>query len=874
MKINYLDFRDNLFERSIDSTHAKAYVFDNFQNLSMAREYYQISFLYQQSKFLMMRDFKEKIFPSDKLILKEEKLTVLFYDLLTEEEKKMLNINNYFDAIEISNEFIKFYRDLREYNTGDISKKIRLRDWQLKKYNILQLIRDRYKSRLDELNYTDQILVLDFHNLTTDFFDDFQELVFVNIINFTPFEKELIERLEDKGIKVQLYMQLKEEDYDENNLKIKSVSLPENLNTELELYYTEEDLLQLTNMIYRLEKGKEYTILDANFTQSNYNQLVTSSKIKINKQISFSETKIFSFLDTLYNLLSNAKFAGGTMKVELSDLLTGCYRQEFRDYFDLGIETIKKLHSLAAEGFVYINSELIDNSNLPGLKGLKTILEEIEKISTLHNLKDFCQYLQQLNLEKLNDKTYQNNIDEYFDALLELYSIEEMEIVKSWEKYFNNQSKGLFLLILNYLRFKQVKEVIEDEESTGNKIKDLPGAPHLNNNRLIILNTSCGLIPSEGERGFLLTDKQRSQLGLNCISDKSLEERYSFYRHIFSSDRAIITGLKNMEGNVTTSSFVEELRLKYNLELKEMPIKSTQYSQVIESVFEDYNNVSKKDVFFRKKSPVNLYEDRLLIEKEDFSDTVYSLGYYKYRVLKDCYYKFFLEHITGLKEERVSIEREIQPLILGTLVHEIFATIIQETGFDFQAKKDLVRMIVEEKYKSYNLKVNSYYQKYYRDILLPQITESIIYFFHVMKKRVDGIRGVQTELSPSGGKDNIFYKHQITNIYLNGRIDLLIDTGDKKYIIDFKTGQGSTEQLDFYSLMLSDELTSGREIDKGIYSVIDQKFLWGRSGSETVFAEEIADIFDDFFSGEEYTAEYKSRCDRCSMIDICQVVIE
>ncbi|MFW5992358.1 MAG: PD-(D/E)XK nuclease family protein, partial [Halanaerobiaceae bacterium] len=113
------------------------------------------------------------------------------------------------------------------------------------------------------------------------------------------------------------------------------------------------------------------------------------------------------------------------------------------------------------------------------------------------------------------------------------------------------------------------------------------------------------------------------------------------------------------------------------------------------------------------------------------------------------------------------------------------------------------------------------------------------------------------------------------SIYLNGRIDLLIDTEETKYIIDFKTGRGDKEQLDFYSLLIhNNEETDYEMIDKFIYDVMDKKFLPGRAGNEADFAWKIKNALQEFFTGEKYTAEYSSRCERCKMFDICRVVIK
>lgn len=863
MKINYIDYQKDLFSEAIDSNRPKVYVFDNFHNMLKAREYYNKPFLQQESIFITTMDLKEKLFPIDRLILKEEKLSVIFYELLTDEEKRKLKIDNYFDVIDLAAEFFQFYAELNEYNVDRIDA-LNLRDWQQEKYRILQSIRDRYINRMDELNYTDRTLTFNFENFSTQFLNDYQDIVFVNVLNFTPKEKELLNRLEEAGKNVQLYLQVPAGDYDQVNLKLKAVSLPEAPGTEIELYHTEEDLLQIVNLIFKAENLEDCSILDADYNNSSYHRLLSVEKIKIDKDISFTETKIFRFLKVLFNLYSNADTSEGSIQLEIGSLLEACYLQEFRDYYQLHTYYLKGLQELVREDFVYVPDGLIEYK---GLGRLKLVLEDIKKISQMESLREFCDFLESIHLKKLNDKLFYNNISQYFDSLLELHSLEEMGIVSSWDKYFNDKARGFFQMVLNYLRYKQIKEV-RDEEA-GIELENLLTAPHSNRENLMIMNASKGVIPSETAGGFLLTDKQRSELGLKTVHDRRLEEKYYFFRHIFSSKKAIIYSLKNLEKNITTSSFVDELRLKYGIKLRDTEIKAEHYPAVAASIFP-----SGPEVFGKKIDPATKQKDKLIIEKEDFPEKGFSLGYYKYKTLQDCHYRFYLEQVARLEEERVLIEKKLTPKVIGIIVHEIFADIINEAGREFQVEERLVKQFIENKFASYNYKINNYYKKYYRDILLNKVRESILHFFKEMKRRINGeIRDILLEWSPADGENRAFFEHKFTHIFLNGRIDLLIAAGDKRYIVDFKTGGSSDDQLDFYFLMINPDLKTDLQIEKGIYAVMDARYLPGHPGSEVKFARKMRENISQLFAGGEYSSVYKSRCRDCSFADICRVVV-
>ncbi|WP_408956575.1 PD-(D/E)XK nuclease family protein [Natroniella sp. ANB-PHB2] len=861
MEINYIDYSADLFETAIDNTKPKVYIFANHASKLAAKDYYQRPFLEQESLFLMMAELKEKLFPSDRLLLKEEKLVILFYELLTAEDKRRLKINNYNDAIDLANQFFNFYHELAEYKIDKIEG---LNGWQQEKYDIFQRLRKRCITKMEELNYSDRRLNYKVANFNPGYFNDFVEIVFVNILNFTPLEKELLSKLEGAGYTVRLYNQISPADYDEQDLELKSVTLPDELDTELEIYQTNEELLQLVAAFSKVEQVEDnYTILDADFENNNYHNLLSSTKVKIDQDVKFTRTKLYRFLETLYTLLKNADSSKGELRLWLEDVVEASYLTEFRDYYDLGKEELAEIEKLAQNDYLYLSQELIDEE----LIQLEAILNEIEQLSKLGRLTEFCSYLEGMELEKLIEEQYKDDLAVFISGLAELVSIEEMEIIDSWSQYFSNTAQGLFLLILNYFKFKPIKRLVGDEQA-GVEIKDLLASSFINRDKIIFLNLAEGILPKKEEANFLLTTEQRERLGLKVHSQRRLEMKYKFFRHLLSSKQVVIFTLKSEARNIAISSFIEELKVDYNLEEKDVDLGDGNYPQIIKSIFNC--NADLLGLELARNS------DRLKIEAEDFPDQKLSLGYYKYSCLKECSYKFYLKYIGQLEDKRAKFDNKLSKKVLGILVHRVFAKIVdrEEAKFksnDFKVDNRIIRKVLEEELTSFDLKIPRDYENYYRDVLFKAVQDSIAYFLSKVNQRLDSeVIGVLSEWAPDREEREVFLASDKLDIWLSGRIDLMIETEDEKYLIDYKTGGGDTKQLDFYALLCDFE--AKETINKQVYQVMEKKFNWVKSGSEEKFAEKLTEVLKErLINSEEYKAEFKSRCRRCNYLDICKV---
>ena len=121
-----------------------------FKYYDIAEEYTKVddkSILYLDNN-INVADFFENVTITDKIILKEEKEVMFFYDCLDSDKKKFFNINKYFDCIDVAYNYYSLMSELFENNIE--MKDISYDDWQepyLKNiYDIHNIMLDKVKN--------------------------------------------------------------------------------------------------------------------------------------------------------------------------------------------------------------------------------------------------------------------------------------------------------------------------------------------------------------------------------------------------------------------------------------------------------------------------------------------------------------------------------------------------------------------------------------------------------------------------------------------------------------------------------------------------------------------------------------------------------
>ena len=884
MKINYYKYKEQFLQQILNRKKPAVYIFSNYKSKIKVHQQNKNIFLKKQDLFLDLKEFKEKVSPDSKLIIREEKLTSIFYKLLTDKEKQNLKITDYFDVIEISSKFYNFFRKFEAYYPDkDLNElkqilynNVDLKIWQKKKFSVFFKVRKRYLEYMDKKNYVDQDTAFSRANFTDNYFSNYEKVVFVNKINFNNKEKKLINFLENKNYDVELNLQLKKEDFSEKELKLTSVTLPEKKESNIKLFTVKESLMQLVNSFLQIKQEnteEKIDIFDCDFKSQNYHKYLNKNLVEVDKSRSFTETKIYKFLNYLKDILNTLDRRKGYLQLEIGEILKAANNDFFRDYYEISISDKRQILELKNNNYVYLTEDLLKSKNL--FSYIK-IFEDIKNLEKINSFADFRTFLDQLDLNKLNSMIFKNDLKIFYSSIHEIKTLSQMKIIDNWKNYFNNLAKGFLKFFLNYLRYKEIKEFENNDKNASFKISDFKSAAEIKRKNLAIINTSSDVL-NQKDNNFILSNKQLNNLGLPKSEKDNLIEKYYFMRHILSSDNAYVFSKKNLEENISESAYMEELALKYNLKIQRPHYNNNHFNKVIEQVFYNDQNLRKGS---GRNFPPNFKNEKLLMEKDDFLDYS-SLSYYRFKRMKDCQYRYFLEFIIGIDKNDYEVAKQMNVMVFGSLVHKIFAEIMKDVNLNLELKNKNLDKITEKVLTKYDLKINNYFEKYYNEVLFEKVKESALFFLkEISRMKKSKTKEILTELSNKEWKEksetvddiNIIFENKFTKFYLNGRVDLLLKNASENFIIDFKTGGKDTDQLDFYELMLYPD-NNQIQVKKMIYNVIDEKFNTSYKSKEK-FKSVIKEELNEFMKEREYTRIYKSRCENCPYYDICRVVLK
>lgn len=852
---NYIDLKKNIFEEVINNNEKNVYIFNSYQNKKEAEKYITSPLFSKKPLFLTLNEFKEILFAKNSVLLREEKEVLMFYEALTVKDKEILKVDNYYDIIDVAANFLNFYKELNEYQVKKIKN---LEEWQKEKYKIFEKIKLQYTDLLIKKGYTSPFLNNDISNINLGYFVNNARFHFMNILSFTPLEKLILIKL-NKTNEINIHIDIAKKDYNEKELKIKNFTLQKELKSNVKIYEVGEPFLEIINVLEAINKNNiKYDIFDANFENNNYSKILSDDMLEIDTPIKLTDSKIYLIINSLYRLLNTSEYKNNLIVLNLNEILKLIQYKVFNKYFNINLIDIKYIENLINQDYKYFNKS-IDSDFKESKEKFVQILKEIEKILKFKNLKDYVKYLENINLELLKDNSFEDEISKYFEALSEIVVIEDMNIVTSWTNYFKKGkiSEGLFRLVLKYLRFKKIKKV--KEEKSSNKICDIKMVTNKKYENLILMNITEGVFPSKFKPSFLLTESQRVNLGLKSYEMGKIEEKYHFFKSIYNSDNIIIFTTKNESNNIEISSFVEELSLKYKIEIVKPQITQEHYKEIIDNIF------IKKDypvIFDNEK-------DQLLFEIADFKNETLHISAYDHKILKECYYKFYLKKIARLEEKTNEIEYKIDKRLFGIIIHNILEIIGKQMknrllDNNFYISNSEIKKVLNETLMKIDLKLPTTFQKYYDEILFPIVVEAVEKFYLELNKIMNNEKISDVLIEKS--KTLSLIKDRI-NVELSGRIDLVIETMSNHHLFDYKSGSGHFSQLDFYSILFYGESNLSK---KYIYNIMDKKFQKRKANEKELTREILTEDLLTFIKSKNYSKTDKfSICKRCEFFDIC-----
>ena len=858
LNFKYYTYNQNLFKEII-TEEPEVYIFTNYNDLKEALRYYQPQPLSQQSQFFSLKEFKERLFSSDQILLKEEKLPLLLYSVLTKEEKSKLRLQSYQDIYQFSARFFAYFKLLQDYQLNQIEG---LADWQQERVKRLESIKKRYQRCLKELGFVDQLLLKEEKNLNLQFLREFKKINLFNILDFSPYFKDLLQEVAQE-FEVELHLQLKEADFNQEKLKIEELTLPAETN-KIEIKKTNSKLKSLAALLNEKENSTENVqLLDAGREIDAAE--ILSDQFNLDSYQSLSKTAVYKLLDSLYQLYQQGK-ASSQILIELKELYDLSTQSLFREWLELKAEDLQKIEELLRQDYYYLDLELLE-AELPCLKPLYNFLKKIRKIKTISDLADLITNISEFALENEAKET----AEKFNDSLLELKSIEEMGIVKSWQNYYSDQGAGLFSLFLNHLSFKSISLSKNDEAA---EFLSLEKAPQIKRKKLLVNNLIQDNFAQKNDGLYFLSEKQLKNNGLLLKHKNQLLKKYKFLRHILNAEQSIVYTVENEEQNISPAVILEELALEYGLDYQESEINNLSEKEILNNLF-DYQ--TELDLKVNNSAAFN---QNLQLENADFGSS-FNFSYYKYKALKDCSHRFYLEQLSRL-DTSLEIKPSLSLMALGILTHEIFGELIIYARKQKLAPREIPaasrKKIIRKAIEANKLKIDRDYLNYYQQIIFKSLEESFIHFAELLQKYLpEDCRDILVEWPEWNYQRQKYFAVQQADFYLSGRIDLLLLNEAEYFIVDFKTGSGDRKQLDFYSLMLrqnyQDQLPA--ESRKAIYNVFDQAFehSYNKIEKEDSLGAELQELTEMLFAAGEYERIYKSRCQRCPYQDICRVEV-
>lgn len=842
MKFKYYEFGEEIYSSVFKecSGENQIFIFNGETEKNSAKFDYFQNFKFEDNILMTMQELKDMIFPSTAPLLREEKRILIFYKVLNEDEREFFGIKNYFDSIDIANNFFILMSELTESESGDIYSEIELNEKQIQIYEKFQNIKLKYIEKLKELDFNDYISLNKIENIECSSIVNYKKIVFVNIPYFTRFEKKIINKISEY-MESEIHIFKSEKSYCEENLCIENIELNKKSikKNNLKIRRFDDKFIETASLAESVKLENKSVLVECD-KDSGYTEFLSVNLFARDNSIEFTETLLFKFIASLYNLYSSMELIDGNRFLNGEKLLELLLFKEFREYFN--IESNKEIISIIEDGNKYINSSV---------KSVLLIFNEMEKIDSVKTVGEFLNYLLSIDISKFKEQKYSNTEEVYFSAIFEMSSMETMKILEEsdYELFFGKRrSENIFRLILKFLRFKKIK-MSYIKEKTENKIVDFKSCDTILKgfDKIIFLNMIEGIIPSKKVNNFLFTEEQRKKLGFITYEQKRNYEKFKFTSLLNSVESAEIFTIYNESKNIGISSFIEEIMINLKLTDEKREENQKYYSDVTDSLYRNYNNF-------------NFKIEECIKENEKLENL--KIGYYDFNNLKICNYKFYLKKIEGVEKEYPKISYSPEMAVIGIIVHDIFRVVfekIKKEGIDNFSKENSIK-IIQNRIKENREKFPVPYIPYYEKIIAEHIAESICFFIEENRVRIES-----ADIFP---EQKIEKEIENGSVKISGRVDLISVKNGYTSIFDYKTGSGNMEQLDFYQAVINKE-SDEEIIDKIIYSVFKMENEVSQKTKLT--ASEIEEVIRAFIKSSSYKKNPSEKeCSRCEYKEICR----
>ena len=636
-------------------------------------------------------------------------------------------------------------------------------------------------------------------------------------------------------------MQLSENDFNEEKLKIKdSFSLPEKneflekFGTNIQIFEYENKFSQVLGIVKKLDESeneekienrvnyKIYDLQDNGEDGKKDYQLLRQEKISSNLELTMKKTKIYKILELICNILENVKIVekklennekfeniekkdeknfGHDLRIRMKDLYSGFKSDDFlrifglKKSYDFFMEIVEQDYRYMSKNEIFRilenqNGKFSRNPKDIEAAGIINFIDEIEKIFEYETLGEYENYLEKI-FERSGELD-KNVRDKYFEALSEMVVLEDFSFDNLWKGFFNENgiSASLLKLFLKYLDKKAISLNLEetDEQDSENisrySINSFSAISETQKENLIFLNIQ-DTFPKININNYLFTKIQRAKMGLPVSDDEKQIEIFKFYQNILGAKNVYLSYVKNLDENIDSAGAVEEIKLKYAIEAQKNKIDENDELNFIKKYFLENVEKSWESREIGKFIPSKLKKDLDRIKAEKV-----SLGYYSFEEMQNFEYGYYLKKMIGNTEVE-KIEDKVDNLMFGNIIHGLYEKIVMENKEvlekgKFVINNEEIRKTLKSILNSFEYKIPKEYLEFYKKVSFEEIVKSVEKILTKLMKTLENEEEIEIY-----SEERIKLKSEkeiYENIFINGMIDLHIKLKNKEILYDYKSG--------------------------------------------------------------------------------------
>lgn len=842
--------------------------------------------------FLSMDQFKQKVIFSNQVNLQDEKRLVCLYQAMSQEDREIFHIEKYPDLIDWGQHFFSFFEELAEetVDADELLKRMENYDftyqvWQLENYTRMLQIRKQYQSFIFAKGYSDAIFDKDISNLHLP--SEIKRYVFVNQFYYTKLERVIIEKIESIKCQAIIYYQGSPDWLNEQTLRSRELNLEEafpnqDLPIKLSVFQSPNAWQMALAFLKKYSAAQnpelhKHFIIDAKFLQQPYHKAFSSGLFQYSEPCPMHKTTLSHFFQIMAKGLENLVYDKAKKLIKLDWLLQAIGMNGFIAYFRPDWNKLKQdsftafVCNFSEKDVLYLDLELeilkiqdFKNADPECVELLKEILALVSKLSKVNSIrqlidaidvKDGIEIIRLLSEDEQNCSTLQES---FYEGLANFLSMDELALVEDWQALYPNMeiSAGILDLFMTFIKPKTYRFYHNDTSNPSATITNLMDTRNLQADKVTFLNLVEGDLPSGRTPVWLFNEKQRKAIGLKTWDDIRSWERYYYYRLIASAKEVEIYTVNNQDKDVEPSSFLNELFIF--AEQKSQSVKPSWQEEGIPAptLLKNWLKDEKKSSLAEKASAsainsfafYNIPFDKVA----DFDSKEWiTLSWSACEHFLKNPFLYYLRDLKKLKERIVRQDETLGRKMFGTLLHHYLNAITKRLAEQHQGILSMKWEWINKEFLTNNLKSalnepllfyqipKNYNWEYLRELMSPFLIDTASWFFHVGLAKEEDLQSEIIKLIPETDtmtKAERQYKpliqpeeneHQI-GIGIRGRADLRLETTNKRFIIDFKTGDFDWLQIVFYmwSYYLIDNPEMVDSVRGAFYKLMDKQMNW------------------------------------------------